>query len=143
MSERANDAIDAFRYAMTVLERRNSMIINYINTKLKNVELKQNEHDVYFLDLTYEYENDNGFYEMRIPWVHLPICKYRLPSNSFDLCWSGESRQTINLGFGDLELYKDRESNMYFEITEIRKKPRKMTLEEIEKALGYEVELVK
>lgn len=118
------------------------MVGNCENEKLKDIKLVK-EGGSYYLDATYEYENEHGVYELNIPKIHLPIMTDRL---SF-YCRSGYSYSLcpdtrIDLGFGELAALRDFETGMTHKITEIKKKTQKMTVAEIEAALGYKVEIV-
>ena len=117
------------------------MIRNYDNAELKKVELVEDGCS-YYLDVTYEYENKYGIYELNIPRILLPICKNKLPDCNFIGCDIESNGINVDFGFGDLEVVRDFGTGMTHKITEIKKKPRKMTLADIEKVLGYEVELI-
>lgn len=120
------------------------MVENYDRAELKKVELV-NEDNSYYLDVTYEYENKYGIYELNIPRILLPMCKNMLPGCIVDMPrYYGPNKMFVDLGFGEFEVLKDTETGMTHRITEIEKKqkPRKMTLAEIEKVLGHTVELI-
>lgn len=112
------------------------------NVELKDVKLKKLDGRGYFLDVTFKYENETGVYEMNIPLVKLPIKHDELPIFMMHMD-NGDNKRYIDLGFGELPMLFDTENLMTHSITKIKDKPRKMTLSEIEKALGYEIELVK
>ena len=109
--------------------------------ELKDIKLV-NDGGSYFLDVMYEYENKYGVYELNIPRIHLPVCKSGLPNYIFRTYTIGPDEATVDLGFGELNVLKDFKTGMLYKITEIEKKPRKMTLAEVEAALGHKVELV-
>ena len=118
------------------------MVGKYDTAKLKDIKLV-NDMNSYYLDVTYEYENEYGVYELNIPRIHLPISTHILPSCGINMsgCY-GPNNMNVNLGFGELNLFKDLKTGITHKITEIKKKPRKMTLAEVEAALGHKVELV-
>lgn len=111
------------------------------NVELKDVKLNKLDGRGYFLDVTFKYENNTGVYEMNIPWVKLPIKHDALPTFMMYMN-DGDDEHYIDLGFGILPALFDPDTKMTHCITKIKDKPRKMTLSEIEKALGYEIELV-
>ena len=118
------------------------MVGNYDKAELKNIKLVENGGS-YFLDVTYEYENKYGIYKLNIPKIHLPIMTNRIPAYVFEM--SPRSYQpylTVDLGFGELDVMRDFETGFTHKITEIEKKTHKMTVAEIEAALGYKVEIV-
>lgn len=97
----------------------------------------------YYLDATYEYENEYGIYELNIPKIILPICRVGLPDYARSTCPMGcPDDLTVDLGFGELSVERDLNTNIHYRIREIQKKTRKMTLSEVEAALGYSIELV-
>ena len=112
------------------------------NVELKDVKIIEEEQHEYFLNVTYEYETETGVYEMNIPWIKLPINKNKLPAFTFNM-GNDVNGRNVDLGFGDVPLLYDPNDKTSHSITKIKNKPRKMTLSEIEKALGYEIELVK
>ena len=117
------------------------MVLNYDRAELKDIELVDDGCS-YYLDVTYEYENKYGIYELHIPRVCLPLITDTLPACEIDIGYHENSQVLIDLGFGKLEALKDFKTNMTHKITEIKKKTQKMTLAEIEAALGYKIELV-
>ena len=118
------------------------MFKNYDKAELKNIELVK-DGGSYYLDVTYNYENKYGLYELNIPRILLPICKNMLPDYRIDMPrYYDHSIMTVDFGFGDLEVLRDFKTGMTHKITEIQKKTHKMTLAEVEEALGYKVELI-
>ena len=111
--------------------------------ELKSIKLIK-EDGIYYLDVTYHYENEKGIYKFNMPRVLLPFPKYCIP--------------IINRGIMDSEpepeLVLDRDvrlpirefndgNNFYFwKEVPIRLKPRKITVAELEKELGYKIEIV-
>lgn len=124
-----------------------------IREELKKVELVHERHhcanssyDRYYLDLTYEREDESGVYELRIPRVYLPILRNSLPVVESEIvCRELKPSYTINLGFGELSLSEFTDENgyeYYAKETCIKEKTHKMTVAEIEKKLGYKIEIV-
>lgn len=100
-----------------------------------------------YLKLVYEYEDSYGIHELTIPQVEFPfgnclglvhICKNNpaLQRLSIRLCTVGD--------FANVYLYdtKSNDGLVYYTDKIIKHKPKKMTIEEIERELGYKVEIV-
>lgn len=123
------------------------------NEKLTNIELKKDEStDSYYLDVTYEYEDDKGYYEMHIPHVRLPFSEKKTPyistigSNYFNGC-------KITYGDDELTLCEGQTKHMddldlgdkycaFYTVKTLKEKRQEMTLEEVEKKLGYKIKIV-
>ena len=100
------------------------------------------EGNSYYISAVLQYENDKGFYEINVPKINLPIL-YNVEINQesyTDTFNRTETFANIDFGFGKLSILKD-DNNHYFTMTCIEEKRRKMTLAEIEKELGYKIEL--
>ena len=100
-----------------------------------------------YLKLVYEYEDSYGIHELTIPQVEFPF------GNRLNLIYIHENnpalrRVSIRLCTeGDVTsvyLYdtKSDDGLVYYVDKIIKHKPKKMTLEEIERELGYKVEIV-
>lgn len=110
--------------------------------KLKNLQLYK-ENDQYYLAALFDQEDENGFYELSVPRILFPIA----PNCSMDVdtCTTlfGERYDYVAVDFGIVRLYAesfDNERNFYTKKL-ISEKVHEMTLEEIEKELGYKVKL--
>lgn len=129
-----------------------------------------NDKDNYYLKLVYIYGNDNYKYKITFPHVPLPINRLvkiiyenkcdMVPIDSFMACDSQYCdivTSDISGGYSRrLRVDKVKESYIgkygnvidmslfshFYVIEELEKKRKKMTLEEIEKKLGCEIELV-
>ena len=108
-------------------------------SKLTKLELYQ-EDDKYYLRAEYEVITKTSKKKLTIPKIYLqtnmvyPIIEFAVPSLT-------TSNATVDLGFGKMEMIQDNDGTVC--ITKIIEEyPQKMTLEEIEKKLGYKVELV-
>ncbi len=108
------------------------------------------EDDKYYLKLVYEYESDDGTHQLIFPKVSFSFRQDRIPN--------------IYTGCYDASLYLETYIDSKLLLTEvtatnydgetittssasvvdclIKKKAHKMTIEEIEKELGYKVEIV-
>ena len=100
-----------------------------------------------YLKLVYEYEDSYGIHELTIPQVEFPF------GNRLNLIYIHENnpalqRLSVRLCTeGDVTsvyLYdtKSDDGLVYYTDKIIKRKPKKMTIEEIEQKLGYKVEIV-
>lgn len=109
---------------------------------LKDLKLYK-EHDKHYLSALLEYEDKRGIYEVSIPKIELPIAS----DCSIDYTYEASGHRpntivTVDFGFGKLYAAPvDDDNKLYFTLTCIEEKVRKMTLAEIEKELGYKIEL--
>lgn len=109
---------------------------------LTKLELYQ-EDGCYYLRAEYEVEDDHRLQKYTIPKISLPIRRDPVINERFDRYCIPRPRYdlTINLGFAELPVVKGPE-DYYYKCEILKEYPQKMTLEEIEKKLGYKVELV-
>lgn len=100
-----------------------------------------------YLKLVYEYEDGYGIHELTIPQVEFPfgnrlgltyICENNpaLQRLSIHLCTEGDVANVY------LHNSKSYDGLVYYTDKIIKRKPKKMTIEEIERELGYKVEIV-
>lgn len=99
-------------------------------SKLKRLELKK-DGSGYYLSAIYEFENEAGVHRAIFPieLLNSPVISredWRCPGK-------------IDLGFGELPL----EGDPGYTIKTIREKVHDVTIEEIEKKLGYKIRIVK
>ena len=100
-----------------------------------------------YLKLVYEYEDSYGIHELTIPQVEFPFGN-RL--NLTYICENNPALQRLSIrlctvgAFANVYLYapKSYAGLVYYTDKIIKHKPKKMTLEEIERELGYKVEIV-
>ena len=116
------------------------------NCFLKNAQIYTQDGSRY-LKLVYEYEDSYGIHELTIPQVEFPF------GNRLNLIYIHENnpalqRLSIRLctvgDFANVYLHdtKSYDGLVYYTDKIIKHKPKKMTLEEIERELGYKVEIV-
>lgn len=113
---------------------------------VKNLKLHKDRNDKqYYLSLEYEYENDRGKYLIEIP--RIDIC---CEDDSLELEHDYFTRRT-HATIGHLQniclrRVRDNDSDIYREydhkISTLEEKTHEMTLDEIEKKLGYKVKIV-
>ena len=126
------------------------MINNY--AKLKKVEAYK-VNDRWYLRLIYEYRNDNGeIFEMEIPMLELPFTQDMLPDiityNNSGYSWDEDFY--LNAFFSNIQgascILMHEGKSTIADNTEgcfIRKCIcKRMTVEDIEKELGYKIEIV-
>ena len=105
------------------------------------------QDDTRYLKLVYEYEDSYGVHELTIPQVEFPFGNrlnliYIHENNpalqrlSIHLCTEGDVANVY------LHNSKSYDGLVYYTDNIIKRKPKKMTLEEIERELGYKVEIV-
>ena len=100
-----------------------------------------------YLKLVYEYEDGYGIHELTIPQVEFPFGNCL---NLTYICENNPALQRLSIRLctvGDLTnvyLYdtKSDDGLVYYTDKIIKRKPKKMTIEEIERELGYKVEIV-
>ena len=116
------------------------------NCFLKDAQIYTQDGSRY-LKLVYEYEDSYGIHELTIPQVEFPF------GNRLNLIYIHENnpalqRLSIRLctvgDFANVYLHdtKSYDGLVYYTDKIIKHKPKKMTLEEIERELGYKVEIV-
>lgn len=112
---------------------------NLVDLKLITSDNTLPHRKEYYLSATYNVGNDECQYEVKFPHIKFPIITNQRPimepRDLISACQDLPMR--INLGFGFLEL--DSVGKVSYEAKILK---RKMTVQEIEKLLGYEVEIV-
>lgn len=112
--------------------------------KLTDLELYQ-ENNNYYLSVKFLHEDKKGYYEVSIPKIDLHIshdCEVNI-SSGYDVFGVPYKIVDIDLGFGLLYAKPFNEKGDLFTMTCLEEKIHKMTLAEIEKELGYKIELQK
>ena len=114
------------------------------------------ENGQYYISAKYTVETDDLIKEVYVPKIKIPFMNS--VSHGFDInfdhCWPDpvsiypgpRSNAYINTGLGDLKLeygnIDGSSGNYYFMEKIIEHKKRDMTVEEIEKKLGYKIRIV-
>lgn len=120
-------------------------------SKLKDLELLWDpDHKEYFLRAKYETEDEHRVTEHIIPHIVLPVTdSFEVVADTFSTWVKGDF--TCNIGFGELQLreayvYIPSDSNPVskacYASRVIEEKTQEMTIEEIEKKLGYKIKIV-
>lgn len=126
----------------------NEINMNDIRNKcsLKDAQIYIQDNTRY-LKLVYEYEDSYGIHELTIPQVEFPFGNHlnliHIYENnpirqglSIRLCTEGD---VTNVYLHDTKSY---DGLVYYTDKIIKHKPKKMTIEEIERELGYKVEII-
>ena len=130
------------------MHNSNEINMNDIRNKcsLKDAQIYIQD-DTRYLKLVYEYEDSYGIHELTFPQVEFPFGN-RLGLTC--ICENNPALQRLSIRLctvGDLTnvyLYdtKSDDGLVYYTDKIIKPKPKKMTIEEIERELGYKVEIV-
>ena len=112
------------------------------NLKLKDLQLYK-ENDRYYLSAIFDQEDKAGFYEVSVPKILLPIS----PNCSIDIDVGttifGVLYETVAVDFGIVKLYAEPfdSARSFYTKKLISEKVHEMTLEEIERELGYKIKI--
>lgn len=109
--------------------------VTLVDMQLHKKRLRNGSYS-YYLSAEYNRENDYGIYRITVPHVDVPIL------NQFSITTSIDPFDIdyIDFGFGSLP-FKAMDGGIIE--TKIKDKPKKkMTVDEIEKQLGYKIEIV-
>lgn len=130
-----------------------TMAITGQGVKLREVEAFQEEKDFgtfWRLRLVYEYKDDVGDHVVVFPNVQLPFPSFHIPAISYGISSYGDTSATIE-SLPDPQLFNGRfedavergvaEMSACFDIV-TRYNVRQMTVEDIEKELGYRIKIV-
>ena len=103
------------------------------NCDVKNVRTFE-ENGRWFLDVTFKYEDTHTKKEVRIPKIELDMSNAELKCETYGT--------GVYLDFYNNEFRVHKDSNGFYYTSTKTDKPEKLTLEDVEKRLGYKVELV-
>ena len=108
---------------------------------VKDLQLYK-ENNKYYLSALLDREDKKGYYEVSVPKIKLPISPYCDIYTETDTHFGiPHCTVTIDFGFGGLYVEPFDDKNNYYTVKCIDEKVHKMTLAEIEKELGYKIEL--
>lgn len=113
--------------------------------KYNLVDLQLHEEEItkgataYYLSAVCKYEDESGVYEMTIPKIRLPLHD-PIIKQEYSNRYYGD-RITVNIGFGDMDVIHDKKGNPFY-VKCVKEKIHDMTLDEIEKKLGFKVRVV-
>ena len=122
---------------------------NYKKVEFKSIEVFEEVHNgikSYLAKIVIEAENEHRKVEITIPRIDLLVDTSRMPTISqafvLDSPYIGRFNDySIDIFGARLPLQRDEAGNVYYEKV-IEEYPQKMTIEELEKKLGYKIELV-
>lgn len=113
----------------------------YNCTEVKLIDLSLNTDAIgYYLSAKYRVEDYNSVRELDISKIRFRVCE-----DTVQIRRTGElyPQVQINLGLGFMPVVRDGSDNeVYFTETVLEEKTHEMTLDEIEKKLGYKVKIV-
>lgn len=112
------------------------------NVKLTRISLGRDSVG-YYISVIYEYEDERGFHELRVPRILLPIDENKFPNISVpDYSIGDRFSVMIDIGFGPAYIYKDTDKDTFIEDILVQEKIHRMTITEIENKLGYRIEII-
>ena len=101
------------------------------------------ENDQLYLSLTYEIEDDHRIVELKIPQVYLGIRTHDYPHMTHCTLPDGYREHLVHFGAKNYEVgTMDGFGDVVGIGKTIYEKPTELTLEEIEKKLGYKVKII-
>lgn len=114
------------------------------NQELKKANIYE-ENGSYYMKLVYEYETESGFYRRTYPKVSFPVTLLHLPTTNI-ASYLGPVYISLNdeltARYADCIVSGKEVKCVNFVDELIEPKVHEMTLEEIEKKLGYSVKIV-
>ena len=108
------------------------------NWNLKDLQLHKdgaNGWESYYFSAVYEIDEEDGVYEMTIPRIECPV-HFGMPDHTVSMHYYNVE-ESIDFGLGDLDIVGGWTKK------KIKDKTVEMTLEEVCKALGKEIKIIK
>ena len=121
------------------------------NAKLVDATTYKDENGTWYVELKYEYEDDSGIHIRYYPKVEFPFFCGKLPPEEFSSDRFGRDELTISLFANEVAVFRGdfwnpHSGQMMHDVCVIDNlvKPavHNMTIEEIERELGYKVKIV-
>lgn len=114
-----------------------------LHKKVIEFEQLPGKLDDYYLELNVVFENEHGKFKLSVPHIHLGVDTVRIPiinqeCSSFEF----ESPRISLGGSPEFLVSKDLKTNSYWTAETLEVYRKKMTLEEVERKLGYAIEIV-
>lgn len=129
---------DAFIYT------HDTKVLEYdlqLHKKVIEFEQLPGKLDDYYLELNIVFENEHGKFKLSVPHIHLGVDTMRMPIINQE--WGGFELPRISLGGNpEFVVYKDLKTDSYWTAETLEVYRKKMTLEEVERKLGYAIEIV-
>ena len=108
---------------------------------IKDLQLYK-ENNRYYLSALVEHEDEREVQEMSIPKIEFPVERNCIIDKTvIDRNYKPHTVISINFGFGKLYVEPFDNNDNYYTINCVEEKVYKMTLADIEKELGYKIEL--
>lgn len=121
------------------------------SVKLVDATAYQVENGTWYMELQYEYEDESGVHRRYYPKVEFPFLCGNLPPEEFSSDRYGRDELTISLFTNEVAVFRGNFSNpMTGQIISdvcvidnlIKPAFHEMTIEEIEKELGYKIKII-
>lgn len=123
------------------------------NARLVDATAYQDKNETWYLELQYEYEDESGVHRRYYPKVEFPFFCGRLPSEEFSSDRFGRDELTIVLFTNEVAVFRGNFCNpmngqimqdvcVIDNLIKPAEPAHEMTLEEIEKELGYKIKIV-
>lgn len=121
------------------------------NAKLVDATVYQVENGTWYMELQYEYEDESGVHRRCYPKVEFPFFCGKLPPEEFGSDRFGRCELTIGLITNEVAVFRGNFCNpMSGQIVHdvcvidnlVKPAVHNMTIEEIEKELGYKINIV-
>lgn len=115
--------------------------LNLIKISNEKIELYQ-EDERYYFKIDFDYEDDYAYYKGQIERVPFDFRLHSMKMHSADYLFNMKTKMMVDLGLHEnMEVYPNKNGD-YFTLTVVKEKTHEMTMEEIEKKLGYKVKIV-
>ena len=123
------------------------------NAKLVDATVYQVEHGTWYMELQYEYEDESGIHRRYYPKVEFPFFCGKLPPEEFGSDRFGRCELTIGLITNEVAVFRGNFCNpmsgqlmkdvcIIDNLVKPADPAHEMTVEEIEKKLGYKIKIV-
>lgn len=108
---------------------------------IKDLQLYK-ENNQYYLSALVNYEDKSGIYEISIPKIKFPIERNCIIDRTIgERNYKPYTTVSIDFGLGKLYVEPFDNNDSYYTVTYVEEKVHKMTLADIERKLGYKIEL--
>lgn len=123
------------------------------NAKLVDATAYRDENETWYMELQYEYEDESGVHRRYYPKVEFPFFCGKLPLEEFSSDRFGRDELTIALFTNEVSAFRGNFCNpmngqimqdvcVIDNLIKPAEPAHEMTLEEIEKELGYKIKIV-
>ena len=115
--------------------------LNVSKISNEKIELYQ-EDGRYYFKVDFDYEDDYAYYKGKIERIPFDFRLYSIKMRNDGYSFNSKTKITADLGMcKDMEIHPNKNGE-YFTLTVVKEKIYEMTMEEIEKKLGYKVKIV-